>query len=73
LQFNACWLATDFLSEKKWHKIMLWIMYRFFSLATGLKTVSLPEWEAALKQAGGRLSEMKVSSRGFIKSVVFDF
>lgn len=73
LQPNACWLTADFVSEKTWHKVMLWIMYRFFSLATTLKTSSLPDWEQGLKRAGGKLIATKMNSRGFIKSVVFDF
>ncbi len=73
LQPNACWIATDFVSIKKWHKAMLWIMYRFFSVTAGLKTVSLPEWETGLKHAGGKLIEAKITKGGFIKSVIFTF
>ncbi|MBL7872810.1 MAG: class I SAM-dependent methyltransferase [Cyclobacteriaceae bacterium] len=73
LQPKASWLATDFSSERKWHKVILWIMYRFFSLATGLTTSSLPKWEEGLKRAGGKLVETRKSKAGFIKSVVFDF
>jgi tRNA (cmo5U34)-methyltransferase len=73
LTSNSCWIATDFVSNKKWHKAMLGIMYKFFSLTTGLKTSSLPAWEHRLKQEGGKLVETKMSSRGFIKSAVFNF
>jgi tRNA (cmo5U34)-methyltransferase len=73
LTSNSCWIATDFVSNKKWHKAMLWIMYKFFSFATGLKTSALPAWEVGLKHAGGNLIETQMSSRKFIKSVVFNF
>jgi ubiquinone/menaquinone biosynthesis C-methylase UbiE len=73
LQPNSCWVATDFVSDRKWHCIMLWIMYRFFKMTTGLKTLSLPNWEESMKQAGGKLVKTKLSSRGFIKSAVFQF
>jgi ubiquinone/menaquinone biosynthesis C-methylase UbiE len=73
LQPNTSWLATDFVSEKKRHRVMLWVMYRFFSMATGLKTSLLPKWKTSLKNAGGKLVESKKSSRGFIESTVFQF
>jgi tRNA (cmo5U34)-methyltransferase len=70
---NSCWIATDFVSNKKSHKIMLWIMYRFFSFATGLKTTSLPAWEQGLENEGGKLTAAQMNSSGFIKSVIFNF
>lgn len=73
LQPNASWFATDFVSEKKWHRIMLWVMYRFFSITTGLKTGSLPAWQETLKQVDGRLVDSKRGCHGFIKATVFKF
>jgi tRNA (cmo5U34)-methyltransferase len=73
LQPDTSWLVTDFISEKRWQRVMLWVMYRFFSITTGLKTSSLPEWKSSLERAGGKLVETKKSSRGFIESTVFQF
>lgn len=70
---NAHWIATDFVSEQGWHKVMLWIMYRFFNITTGLMTYSLPQWENALIQANGKLVAMRKYSRGFIKTTVYQF
>jgi tRNA (cmo5U34)-methyltransferase len=70
---GACWIAADFVSDKKWHKAVLGIMYKFFSITTGLNTSSLPAWEQGLKYVDGKLIETQMSSRGFIKSVIFNY
>lgn len=70
---NAHWIATDFISERSWHKALLWIMYRFFRVTTGLKTLSLPQWQNLIIQAGGKLVRLKLFSRGFIKATVYQF
>ena len=70
---NAIWVATDFVNERPWHKILLAIMYSFFCVTTGLSTQKLPLWEKELSNAGGTQLEMAKYSRGFIKSVVFKF
>jgi tRNA (cmo5U34)-methyltransferase len=70
---GGTWIATDFVNEKMWHVGVLTIMYRFFQLTTGLKTLNLPLWEQGLRMAGGTQLEMKKYSRGFIKSTVLRF
>lgn len=65
---DAQWLATDFVSNKGWHKIMLWIMYRFFRSAAGIEARRLPYWEKLIEQAGLTESDSKVFYRGFIKT-----
>jgi ubiquinone/menaquinone biosynthesis C-methylase UbiE len=42
---GAKWIVTDFVSNKLWQRLMLWLMYRFFNLITGIKTKLLPNWE----------------------------
>lgn len=70
---GANWIATDFVNEKMWHVGVLTIMYRFFQLTTGLKTLNLPLWEQGLRIAGGTQLETKKYSMGFIKSTVLRF
>jgi tRNA (cmo5U34)-methyltransferase len=70
---DAYWLATDFVSVARWHRLMLWLMYRFFRLTTGLRNLQLPEWQVRLANAGGTLIDQKQFSRNFIKAVVFRF
>lgn len=66
---GAQWLATDFVSNKGWHKILLWIMYRFFRSAAGIEACSLPYWEKFVEQAGLKESDSRVFYKGFIKAV----
>jgi tRNA (cmo5U34)-methyltransferase len=46
---GGVWLATDFKSEKRWHRMFLEVMYHFFGMTTGLETRMLPEWEKRLE------------------------
>ena len=63
------WLVTDFVSEKWWHKIMIWIMYRFFRILTGIEARTLPHWEYSLAHANLLPDKSKKFFGGFIKSV----
>lgn len=70
---GAYWLATDFVGVTRWHRTVLWIMYRFFYVTTGLRNLRLPEWQARLVNAGGTIIDQKHFSRDFIQTVVFKF
>lgn len=70
---GARWLATDFVSKKGWHKIMLWMMYRFFRIAVGIEAKSLPRWEEQVERAGLAKGDSKVFFGGFIKSCRYTF
>lgn len=71
LQPEALWLATDFVSEKWWRKIMLWVMYRFFRITTGIEARQLPDWPSVLHQAGLVETDSQKFYRGFIKAAVY--
>jgi tRNA (cmo5U34)-methyltransferase len=64
------WLATDFTSEKLWHRLFLRVMYGFFGITTGLTTRALPAWEEQLRVAHPMVLERKSYFGGFIRSVV---
>jgi tRNA (cmo5U34)-methyltransferase len=44
------WIATDFVCEKPWHKVMLKIMCVFFSINTEIETKKLPDWRNVLNR-----------------------
>ncbi|MBL7832847.1 MAG: class I SAM-dependent methyltransferase [Cyclobacteriaceae bacterium] len=71
LATNVTWLATDFVSEKVWHKVFLGMMYAFFKIVTGIQTHTLPHWQGALTKAGMQEQISKKFYRGFIKSSVY--
>lgn len=70
---EAYWLATDFVSISRWHKIILWLMYYFFHVTTGLRNRKLPSWGIKLTKAGGTLIDQKNFSYDFIQTIVFKF
>jgi tRNA (cmo5U34)-methyltransferase len=52
LKGDALWLVTDFVEGKKWHSLLLKIMYKFFYYAADLQTQSLPGWKRKMSEAG---------------------
>lgn len=71
LRPSATWLVTDFVNEKTWHRIMLWIMYRFFRITTGIEAKRLPDWRVALLKSGVNEVDSVNYYGGFIKSSVY--
>jgi ubiquinone/menaquinone biosynthesis C-methylase UbiE len=72
LKEEGVWFVADFIQTGKfWHQLLLWLMYRFFSLTDSIEAVKLPAWERLLSNTG--LSEIKsvLFYKGFIKSAVF--
>lgn len=65
------WIATDFTkSPKLLHKLLLWIMYRFFRTLCNIQARSLPNWENSL-ETRLTLRESKDFYSGFIRSCVY--
>jgi SAM-dependent methyltransferase len=57
LKPNGLWLMSDFAVPphgwRRWHaSVWIWTMYRFFRIATGLRTVWLPPIEELLMRNG---------------------
>lgn len=71
LATNVTWLATDFISEKPWHKFFTKVMYAFFRVVTRIEANTLPDWQSALKNAGLQQITSQNFYRGFIKSSVY--
>ena len=68
---SARWLVTDFVYEKRWHQLMLWIMYRFFRITACIEATRLPDWQREMNHAGLTLLDSKNFKRGFIKSNLY--
>ena len=68
---NALWLATDFVRTKWWHSFMLFIMYAFFWLTTGLRNQSLPNWEVLLLENGLVKADEEMFYGNFMKSALY--
>lgn len=73
---GARWLVSDFaLPESGWRhlhaRIWIWAMYRFFSIATELRTRKLPPIQTYLEDAGLQRLEWKNERAGLISSEVW--
>jgi len=73
---GSIWLVSDFAVPPRgwrcWHaKAWTWSMYRFFNIATALKTRSLPPIEKLLTEAGLRRLELEEARGGLIRSEVW--
>lgn len=71
LDEEGIWLVTDFTDDKKWHRVMLRVMYWFFGVVCRIEASALPAWEEAMLRSGFRQAESRRGFRGFMKSVLF--
>jgi SAM-dependent methyltransferase len=72
LKAGGIWLASDFIGGGKWwHRIMLWLMYRFFVLTCQIKASRLPDWEKQIRSTGLTEVAFRTFYGGFIKSAVY--
>jgi ubiquinone/menaquinone biosynthesis C-methylase UbiE len=68
---NGIWIATDFSqSDRISHRLLLWVMYRFFRIASRIESKQLPAWADHLSKAGREL-EAKTFKNGFVKTVLY--
>lgn len=68
---NVMWIVTDFINEKWWHRIMLWIMYRFFKFTSHIEASYLNDWRRAFQQDGWICAHKKPFYGDFIETRVF--
>lgn len=67
---HALWLSTDFIAGKRWHQFALHAMYLFFRRIGSVQNAKLPDWVAALDQAGYMVKSARYFFAGFILSTV---
>ena len=70
---KAQWIATDFVENQWWQKLILKVMYFFFRLTCNIGSQKLPEWNKVLQAIGGKEIVFKKFYSGFIQTSVFQF
>jgi len=70
---SALWLATDFVSRRWWHQLMLKVMYTFFRITAKIEASKLPDWKSAVMLVGGEKTDSKFFYGDFIETSVFQF
>jgi len=73
---GASWLSSDFcLPERGWRRLraswILWVLYRFFRLATRLPATRLTPPDESLRRAGFRLKDRRHFNHGLLHSDVW--
>lgn len=68
---NAFWVVTDFVNERRQHRMMLWWMYQFFELIARIEATHLPDWQNQMAIAEFKIVESKNFKSGFIKSNLY--
>jgi tRNA (cmo5U34)-methyltransferase len=64
-------LATDFTkSPQNSHRLLLWVMYRFFRIVSNISATDLPDWEKMLRSRLITVAQKDYCS-GFIRSVAY--
>lgn len=72
LSQNSKVIVTDFVTTNKlFHKALLVLMYRFFSLTCYIKATRLPEWNLKLQRAGLIQLNCRAFFNGFIETAVY--
>ncbi len=71
MTLTALWVVTDFVCENSWHKMMLWLMYRFFRVVARIEATRLPDWQSEMIHAGLTPSATKKFKNGFINSTLY--
>lgn len=72
LRQQGLWMISDFVKGNKWwHGMMLWTMYRFFRLTSGITGSRLSSWDQRLRAVGLRATDSKSFFHGFIKSGLY--
>lgn len=72
LRNGGIWLVSDFVkSGHIRHRLLLWLMYRFFGATSGIEAKGLPPWERFLAAQGMDRKACAKFYGGFIRSSVF--
>ena len=72
LKGSGRWIVTDFVDTgKKWHRMLLSLMYSFFVYTCKIEANALPRWEEKLQQAGLERMDCQQFYNEFIKTCVY--
>ncbi|MCB2408299.1 class I SAM-dependent methyltransferase [Hymenobacter lucidus] len=68
----APWLLADFRpTQTLWQRVLLTLMYRFFSLTTGISGRNMPDLHRELAAFGLQVRQQQLFFRGMVEAAVF--
>jgi len=69
LAIDGLWLCADFQKTGKWHhRLLLWLMHRFFRITSGLQAPHIQAIPEAIEQQGMCREAFKTWKRGLVFS-----
>ncbi|MEO8146283.1 MAG: class I SAM-dependent methyltransferase [Bacteroidia bacterium] len=72
LKENGLWLFADFFyTENYFQRCLIWLMYRFFKITTGISANKLPDYDVIFKQLKVALTHEKYFMKGLVKARVY--
>jgi ubiquinone/menaquinone biosynthesis C-methylase UbiE len=72
LKKKNMWIVTEFVNEKIWwQQMLLWVMYRFFSVMCKIEARKLPSWKHTLQRVGFVKINEHMFYHGFISSSLY--
>jgi ubiquinone/menaquinone biosynthesis C-methylase UbiE len=71
LKADGKWIVTDFVSDRNWHRFLLWVMYRFFKTTAAIHARVLPDWQQLMKTNNFVVIETREFYRGFIRASLY--
>ena len=66
-------LVSEFVAWTRWHRLLLFLMYRFFRWVCSIEARNMPDWEDQLQKNGFVQRSEASFFFGFIKSALYTF
>lgn len=68
---GGIWIVSDFVDDKFWQRILLFLMYRFFKVVGAMESLRLANWRRALKEQHLECVKCALFYSGFIWSCIY--
>lgn len=63
---GGVWFISEFNAQRRWRRLLLAGMYRFFNIVTGMEANKFPEYEMLLAACGRRPERLGTWRAGFV-------
>lgn len=72
LKSHGSWLFTDFIKPHRgWHRLLIWLMYRFFRLVSNLESHRIPDYQRHFDRSGLMVDQCESFAGGLISSGIY--
>lgn len=71
LKNGGKWIVADFVNNRYWHKLLLWMMYLFFNAIGVLDRKNLPDWDRIIQSWPFTMENTTSFYKGFVKNIIY--